>query len=288
MKFWRRLAITICSHGNNNNQLWNILQNVNFKISSVNLELSTDLAYLQNLGRVEDRKRFEKIIGSTNIPHEINLVRATRDFAFLRTHLAEVYDFAIVTARQTLLKEVCRCLQLTDAQIVSMAVDEIHDSIEKGQLVLSEEELDLRVDEYAYILEGDFRAVVSGAEIDKYEENEDITTEDESKLPTSVEGMVANPGNVIGPAKILLSPKDNKKVNAGDVIIATMTTPEYISAMEKAAGFVTDEGGITCHAAITSREFGVPCIVGTEFATRIFKDNDILRVDANNGTVQKV
>ena len=66
-----------------------------------------------------------------------------------------------------------------------------------------------------------------------------------------------------------------------------MTTPDYISAMEKASGFITDEGGITCHAAILSREFDVPCIVGTINATSGIKDGEIIELDAYTGKIYR-
>lgn len=67
-----------------------------------------------------------------------------------------------------------------------------------------------------------------------------------------------------------------------------MTFPNFIPAMEKASAFVTDEGGILCHAAIVSREMRKPCIIGTKIATKIFKDGDLVEVDANKGTVKKL
>ena len=71
----------------------------------------------------------------------------------------------------------------------------------------------------------------------------------------------------------------------GDILVAIMTTPNFIPALEKAAAFVTDEGGITCHAAIIAREMKKPCIIGTKIATKFLKDGDIVQVDANNGIV---
>lgn len=64
-----------------------------------------------------------------------------------------------------------------------------------------------------------------------------------------------------------------------------MTIPDFLPAMKKAAAFVTDEGGILCHAAIVARELGKPCIVGTKFATKVFKNGDFVNVDANTGVV---
>jgi pyruvate,water dikinase len=67
-----------------------------------------------------------------------------------------------------------------------------------------------------------------------------------------------------------------------------MTSPDYISAMNLAGAIVTDEGGLLSHAAIVSRELGKPCIVGTKVATRVFKNRDLVEVDANKGIVRKI
>ena len=67
-----------------------------------------------------------------------------------------------------------------------------------------------------------------------------------------------------------------------------MTTPDFVPAMKKAAAIVTEQGGITSHAAIVSRELGVPCVIGTKIATRVLKDGDLVEVDANKGIVRKV
>ena len=92
-------------------------------------------------------------------------------------------------------------------------------------------------------------------------------------------------GKVKGIAKVLKKYEDIYNVEKGDIIVATMTTPDYVSAMEKAAGFITDEGGITCHAAILSREFNVPCIVGTINATKEIKSGQLVELDAYSGKV---
>ncbi len=75
-------------------------------------------------------------------------------------------------------------------------------------------------------------------------------------------------------------------VKAGDIIVAPMTLPDILPAMKKAAAFVTDEGGILCHAAIMSREMKKPCIIGTKIATKVLKDGDLVEVDAKKGVVR--
>jgi pyruvate,water dikinase len=69
-------------------------------------------------------------------------------------------------------------------------------------------------------------------------------------------------------------------------MVAVTTHPDYLLAMKKAIAIITDEGGVSCHAAITSRELGIPCIVGTKIATKVFKDGDLVEVDAEKGIVK--
>ena len=83
-----------------------------------------------------------------------------------------------------------------------------------------------------------------------------------------------------------MNPHEANNFQKGDVLVTTMTSPDFISLMKKASAIVTDQGGITCHAAIISRELQIPCVVGTQFATQTFKDGDILEVNANHGLVK--
>lgn len=104
----------------------------------------------------------------------------------------------------------------------------------------------------------------------------------------SVEGQSAFVGKARGRAKIVDSIRDMSKVKKGDVLIAVSTNPDILPAMQKAAAFVTDVGGITSHAAIVAREMKKPCVIAAKFATKIFKDGDLVEVDAFKGTVKKV
>jgi len=100
-------------------------------------------------------------------------------------------------------------------------------------------------------------------------------------------GTIANQGKVIGKAKIIFSPsKDGHKLKKGDILVTSMTNLDFIPLMSKAAAIVTDEGGLLCHAAIISREMKKPCIVGTNIATKVLKDNDKILVNANHGVIK--
>ncbi|GEM_PF-1318078 len=105
---------------------------------------------------------------------------------------------------------------------------------------------------------------------------------DESK------GICASPGKVTGKAKILHYLSELNKVKNGDILITNGTTVDYLPAMKRAAAFVTEVGGLTCHAAVVAREFGVPCVVGLKNATRNFKDGDKIEVNADKGIVRKI
>lgn len=101
-------------------------------------------------------------------------------------------------------------------------------------------------------------------------------------------GTVASKGKAVGIVAIIRGVKDLEKVKEGNILVAVTTHPDYVLAMRKAAAIVTDEGGITSHAAIVSREFGIPCIVGTKNATKILRDGDKVEVDAVVGKVTRV
>ena len=109
---------------------------------------------------------------------------------------------------------------------------------------------------------------------------------DEEVLDVSeFKGTIANRGYAKGTVRIIMGRQDFPNVKDGDVLVTSMTTPEMVPAMRRAAAFVTDEGGITCHAAIISRELGKPCIIGTKIATKVLKVGDLVEVDAEKGTV---
>lgn len=107
-------------------------------------------------------------------------------------------------------------------------------------------------------------------------------------LADFVKGSSAFSGKVIGKVKIIRRLAEMDKVKQGDILVSPMTTPNYLSAMKRAAAFVTDEGSITCHAAIVARELKKPCIIGTKIAARVFKDGDRVEVDATRGIVRKI
>ncbi len=111
--------------------------------------------------------------------------------------------------------------------------------------------------------------------------------ETKEKVATSalLEGLGASPGIAYGEAKIVADASELGKVKNGDILVAVMTTPDMVPAMKRAAAIVTDEGGLTCHAAIVSRELGCPAVVGTRRATSVLTDTMKITVDGEKGLV---
>lgn len=124
-----------------------------------------------------------------------------------------------------------------------------------------------------------------GDEAQKVKERE-ILEEIDSKKQV-LKGTCASPGEAVGKVKIIQNIRQMNKMEKGDVLVAQNITPDLTLAMKKASAVLSEMGGLTCHAAIISRELGIPCIVGVEHAVEILKDNEIVKVDATSGTIQR-
>ncbi len=115
----------------------------------------------------------------------------------------------------------------------------------------------------------------------------DVKVEEVEEGEILVKGIGASPGIGIGRVKIILDPGEINKVEEGDILVTIMTNPDMVPAMRKASAIITDEGGYTCHAAIVSRELGIPAVVGTGNATKVLKDGMVVTVDGEKGVVYK-
>jgi pyruvate,water dikinase len=116
----------------------------------------------------------------------------------------------------------------------------------------------------------------------KMEKEEKETVKERNIL---VKGLPASPGTAVGAVVIIKDSSELGKIKEGDILVTKMTTPDMVPGMKKAKAIVTDEGGLTCQAAIVSRELGIPCIVGSGKATEVLKDGDEITVDASTGVV---
>lgn len=229
----------------------------------------------------------------------IDLATNIRTFIYYRTFLTEHTDWLFFYGRLTILREISRREVISEDDIVMLSIDEVVSYLEKE---ISKDEIQLlaqsRSQYYAIVYISDELLTFDGEDaldiersfVPAFIENRKRISQDVNVngniSDVFVEGTVCYPGRVVGEVRIVKTLADCDKVQKGDVLVANMTTPNFISAMERAAGFVTDQGGITCHAAILSREMKVPCIVGTSIATKVLHDGDRVEVDAYSGIVR--
>jgi len=111
-------------------------------------------------------------------------------------------------------------------------------------------------------------------------------SEKRTEKSETLKGQIACKGKVTGIVRVIYDPHDDKGFQQGDILVTSMTRPEFVPIMKRSGAVVTNEGGITCHAAIVSRELNIPCIIGTKIATQFLKDGMKVEVDANNGTIK--
>lgn len=210
----------------------------------------------------------------------LNLIELTQKILFLRTHRTEAlrqFYFGVTP----LLKTVAKRFKLKDwLEITFLTPSELIKSLKENKVIA--ENIKERQKQWMMIK--------APNKID-IEVREKKITEYRKKLfkiadVKIIKGMIASKGEVEGFVRIIKSIKDIDKVKKKEVLVTTMTTPDMVIAMNKASAILTDEGGMTCHAAIVSREIGIPCIVGTKIATSSLKDGDLIKVDAVNGKVE--
>jgi phosphohistidine swiveling domain-containing protein len=101
-----------------------------------------------------------------------------------------------------------------------------------------------------------------------------------------IKGVAISGGIIKGKIRLILSPKDFSKFKAGEILVTHYTSPAFMMLIKKASAIITDEGGVTSHAAIISRELKTPCVVGTKIATKVLHDGDSVEVDANKGLIK--
>ena len=165
---------------------------------------------------------------------------------------------------------------------------EIEEMLKTPSYIPDKKELEKRLKGYIYFKD----RVYTGMALSEFFQKQCFFYQEEKgdKNISELKGNVASSHNKIiqGKAQIILHKDQVHLFKSGNILITIMTTPLFLPAMKKASAIITNEGGLTCHAAITARELGIPCIIGTKIATKIFKDNDLIEVDAEKGIIRKI
>ncbi|MES2014221.1 MAG: PEP/pyruvate-binding domain-containing protein [Patescibacteria group bacterium] len=228
----------------------------------------------------EEDESVEKELAALNADSDLReSVELARTYVHFRTFRIDVCLIFCYRAR-FLFKEISERLNISFIDFTYMTFAEIISALQDGRLPEDFKERKLG---FAVILQGKDAKILSGFEAKELAEQLHYSGE------TSVDelrGTTACIGKVQGLVKLVFTKADSDKVEDGDILVSSMTKPELVPAMKRAGAIITDEGGITCHAAIVSRELKKPCIIGTKIATKVLKDGDLVEVDAEKGIVR--
>ena len=227
-------------------------------------------------------KQKRKIIKEINLPADLKYIFGIYAFfMYLKDFRKGIYQQSYV-AMDPVIKEISNRIGLTLQETKYLTAEEISKALLDGK---NFKNIAGKRTKYCLaLIENGKTNFFNNSEIEEIKKN--ILTSKIDKNTKEIKGMTAFAGKVRGIAKIIEIMKDMPKLKEGEILISPATNPDLVPAMKKASAFVTDTGGITCHAAIVSREMKKPCITGTKIATKVIKDGDLIEVDANNGIVR--
>ena len=227
--------------------------------------------YRWALDKVKPKPDFQRII---DLDRSHSYLRNRRVEAFFNADYGASFAYEVVAKRNN----------FNPDWIMEISVPEMLDALKEGKPLPSDKEMKIRFKNYAMIVrDAKTRLITDPKEIKELEKEYSVIVDNVE----IIHGRMACLGGIIkGRAKICLDKSEIGKVKRGDILVAQFTTPDFVPAMEKAVAIVADQGGLSSHAAIVSRELGVPCVIATKNGTRVIKDNDLLEIDAQKGIVK--
>ncbi|MFH1187692.1 MAG: PEP-utilizing enzyme [bacterium] len=222
------------------------------------------------------------IIKSYRLSNEIVSLLETLDKYTYFHDLRKEMQVRTTYAAHLLMVEAARRRKLNKNDLEWLTYDEVKEII-KGKR-LDKIEVEKRKRNICIIIDKRGYRLYSGEEAIKIKNKE---FKEARKQVNEFKGTGVCKGKIVSKVKVCNGAVEAlRKVKKGDILVCGMTLPDYVPAMKLAKAIITDEGGITCHAAIISRELGIPCIVGAKIATRVLKDGDEVEVDADKGIVK--
>jgi len=234
------------------------------------------------LERRRHQFEYKKLVKTIKDKNLKRLIPLTNMVCFYREHRNDLRREGLSYIRP-LFERISEKFDLNVKEICYLNSNEIKNSLAKNKLVISPKLINKRIQQY--ILFGNIKKNIL---IENKKAIEEILAviKNKNEVASIITGQTASVGKGQGRVMVVSNIEKLKKFKTGGILVASMTAPDYVSAMKKAAAIITDEGGITCHAAIISRELGIPCIIGTKIATKVLKDGDLVEVDADKGVVK--
>jgi phosphohistidine swiveling domain-containing protein len=214
------------------------------------------------------------------------LIKSIQEYDYIDSFIKETVLSSQVKAGH-LLGRIARILGIELESLLSLTFEEVIYCM-KEPLLFGEElvrKVEERKKDWGMVISGSNISIFSGKDLNLLQRKIQKTSYDDI---FEVVGAPANIGKVTAIARIINTVEEFDKIQQGDIIVTSMTTPEYSAVMEKISGIITDEGGVTSHAASIAREKGVPCLVGTKIATKVFADGDEIELDSESGIARKL
>jgi phosphohistidine swiveling domain-containing protein len=242
------------------------------------LDIESERTRRRQAGELRERQFAEAVAELGIEGNDLEIVNGICEHVYLKSYRKELMS-KVAFEMRPLFWEISDRMGLGYDEFVNLTLDEVREFFEKGE-VLSLETLKEREQGYAYAVIGSEIMLVVGDMLQRVKASLYTQYKDE------VTGQPANVGIVTGIVRVVLKKEDVDKLRTGDVFVTDMTNADIAVAACRCSAIVTDKGGILCHAAILSRELGIPCIVGTGNATQILKDGQWVEVDATKGVVR--
>ncbi|MDO8626889.1 MAG: PEP-utilizing enzyme [Candidatus Diapherotrites archaeon] len=256
----------------------------------------SDLIKAETNGKINAKKMVEELSSRTEVTekHQIEFVKKfqiSEEIQYwIRVAQSCVFfkgvrkEFLIKSHMfvEPLVKEISKRLHISQNQMRFIMPDEMKQALLENKF--DEKELNSRYKHCITLTHLDKDVVLIGREAEQFA-NKNIQKLEIEGI-TELKGVCACSGKAKGIARKINRTGHIPKMEQGDILISSVTSPSLVPAMKKASAIVTDMGGLASHAAIVSREIGVPCIIGTKIATKIFQDGDLLEVDAGKGIVR--
>jgi phosphohistidine swiveling domain-containing protein len=225
------------------------------------------------------------LIKKLKLPSDVRrIIKIMSEFTYSKDYIRFSYNY-LHWASYRLFNEIARRLKIDIDSFKYLTTQEIIDYLSVGKI--SNDVFKRRKINYLVIArKGGLLKILDGELALQKEKSElEFRVMNDKK---EIKGMTANKGKANGFVQVIKTPKEFNNKIKDSILVVPMTTPEFVGILKNVKAIVTDEGGVTCHAAIVSRELDIPCVIGTKVATQIFKNGDKVEVDADKGIIKKI
>ncbi|MFH1187693.1 MAG: PEP-utilizing enzyme [bacterium] len=244
-------------------------------------EIKRIFKHKQNKILEKHKRQKEKLFRKYKFTPEIKAILRLTEIFIKWQDQRKVYTLTFITLADKILKEISRRTRIDHELLRYSCSREFKDILTKRFNV---SELKKRREASLFIYKnGKIMDIYTGREAKNFL---NIVSRLDFEDVNEISGIAVSMGKATGKVKIIMAAKNISKIEKGDILVAPMTRPEHLVGMKKAAAIITNDGGITCHAAIIARELKIPCIIGTKIATKVLKDGDMVEVDAEKGIVK--